>query len=90
MALETPGLSWDPQSLVPSRLPDLFEGRPLTILARHNQREGAICLKVTGRDERCCDPASEIDTAVEIYGIEVFERCFCVLQGVKRRRIFVP
>lgn len=62
VALETQGLSWDPQSLVPSRLPDLFEGRPLTILARHSQRDADICLRVTGRDASGASWSQELES----------------------------
>jgi len=39
LSIESDGIEWDAESLVPGRLPDLFAGRPVTILARHSSRD---------------------------------------------------
>ncbi|MFP6769906.1 MAG: VIT domain-containing protein, partial [Planctomycetaceae bacterium] len=49
LTLEVDGVSWDRKSLVPSRLPDLFAGRPVTILGRHSGTDGPIHVRVGGQ-----------------------------------------
>ena len=49
LTLEVDGVAWDRQSLVPSRLPDLFAGRPLTILGRHSGTDGPVRVRVEGQ-----------------------------------------
>ena len=49
LTIESDNLTWEPSSLVPSRLPDVFAGRPVTILARHANSDGPVRVRVRGR-----------------------------------------
>jgi Ca-activated chloride channel family protein len=49
LSIESDDVTWDPSNLVPSRLPDLFPGRPVTILVRHSGSDGPIRVRVRGR-----------------------------------------
>ena len=49
LTIESDNLTWEPSSLVPSRLPDVFAGRPVTILARHASSQGPVRVRVRGR-----------------------------------------
>ncbi len=49
LSIESDDVTWEPSSMVPSRLPDLFPGRPVTILARHRGSDGPIRVSVRGR-----------------------------------------
>jgi Ca-activated chloride channel family protein len=49
LSIESDDLAWEPSSMVPSRLPDLFPGRPVTILARHSETAGPSQVRVCGR-----------------------------------------
>lgn len=50
LKLEPAGLAYDPATVVPGRLPDLFAGTPLVVCGRYRGR-GAGGLAVQGRDE---------------------------------------
>jgi Ca-activated chloride channel family protein len=47
--IEPAGLAFEPDSLVPTRLPDLFPGTPLTILGRYRRGEQlpGVCVQAT-------------------------------------------
>jgi Ca-activated chloride channel family protein len=49
LSIEFDDVTWEPSSMVPSRLPDLFPGRPVTILARHSGTDGPFRVSVRGR-----------------------------------------
>ena len=49
LSLESDDVSWDPADIVPSRLPDLFPGRPVTILVRHQATDGPVRVRVRGQ-----------------------------------------
>ena len=49
LSIESDDIEWDAESLVPGRLPDLFAGRPVTILARHTSSGGGGTVVIRAR-----------------------------------------
>ena len=75
LSIESDGLDWDPESLVPSRLPDLFSGRPVTILARHSGGTVSDGLVIRGRrpdgslwESRLAATAGDESILVSVWG----------------------
>jgi len=48
--VDTAGISMVPDSMVPSRLPDLFAGAPLTVYGRYSGNAGSVVVRGMGSD----------------------------------------
>ena len=52
LQIEPIGLTWDPEALTPSRLPDLFADRPVTIHGRFQGEASSFRVRLRGMDAR--------------------------------------
>ncbi|MCE9564190.1 MAG: protein phosphatase 2C domain-containing protein [Planctomycetes bacterium] len=50
LKVETAGFAMVPDAMVPSRLPDLFAGAPLTVYGRYSGNAGSVVVRGTGSD----------------------------------------
>jgi Ca-activated chloride channel family protein len=75
LRLEPIGWQWRDDSLVPSRMPDVYVDRPVTIFGRHSATSGVLRMHVTGVDaagrpwrQEVCGEATTAEWLTNLWG----------------------